>query len=799
MKQELKELISHLERLDHLDMDKMDDAQLADILWLSIQTTEGKKAKKEKSKQAFLEWLKKWWDLLLSLKPTKEKERKEKKETQDEKDEFHDEEAIPLIPKRLKDNSNLSIKIPQKKDFFVTNELLKALEVFKVQHESSEKSMELDEESTVEYFSETKILEPKFYAQTENHYDLYLLIDISDSMYIWQESIELFVKKLEIFSIFRNIKFLYLDSSEKEAKIYNNKAKSSKASKLLNLEGRFVLFVLTDCIAPAWSKGNMLENIYEYQKKMPTSIINMLPRRMWKGTVLRQTNITRLKRNSKVLSSDIDSMLLSFDEEYFKQDILRVPVVNFMVDDLKSMSQFMTGKLKSSCKGIVASKSEILNVNESEKKVKLTAQQRVQEFFNYSSSTAHKLALYLSVSTHLNFPIMKMIQHNMLPNSTQLDFSEFFVGGLLDKSKKDEFYMFHAGVRELLQDKLSPYKAAEILERNSKFIAKNFGSSLDFSTMLMSESENDKWTEADKRFADMSLSTLERLGGNYSKEAKRIRRERFGINEKKEESKLTLITPPTKRYQMGSKKEDKDAQDREKPVHEVIINYDFEISPTQVTVGEFKVFVEETNYVTEAEKGDGAYVYDGKDWNQKKDASWKNPYFEQTDEHPVVCVSWNDTQAYIKWLNEKIDEVYRLPTEAEWEFACRAGSTTKWHFGEDEKELKGYAWYSENSDKKTHPVGTKKENQWGLYDMHGNVLEWCLDDFEDTYNNTPRDGTEHIVEKKEYKSLRGGSWNFNAGNTRSAYRSRYNPNANDLRNLMLKYSEAKAVDSLYAI
>ena len=770
MKQELEELISHLERLDHVDMEKMDDAQLADILWLSIQIPEGQQAKKEKSKKEFLEWLEKWWKSLLSLKWTKEKKKDEIKDSKENTNEFQDEEVVSLIPKGLKDKNNFSIKIPQKKDFFVSNELLKALEVFKVTYESSEKSMELDEEATVEYFSETKILAPKFYAQTENYYDLYLLIDISDSMYIWQESIETFVKKLEIFSIFRNIKLLYLDSSEEEAKIYNNKVKTSKASKLLNYEGRCVLFVLSDCIAPAWSRGNMLENIYEYQKNMPTSIINMLPKRMWKGTVLRKTNITRLKRKGKVLSSDIDSMLLSFDEQYFKQDILRVPVVNFMVDDFESMSQFMTGKSNSSCRGIVASKSEILNVSESKKNEEPTAQQRVQEFFNYSSSTAHKLALYLSVSTHLNFPIMKMIQHNMLPNSTQLDFAEFFVGGLLDKSNKGEFYMFHIGVRELLQDKLSPYKAIEILERNSKFIARNFGSSLDFSAMLMPESESDEWTEADKRFADMSLATLERLGGNYSKEAKRIRQKRFGINENKEKSKLTLITPTTKRYQMGSNE-----RTEEQPIHKIIINYDFEIAPTQVTVREFKVFIEETSYVTEAEKGDGAYVYEYDAWTKKKDASWKKPYFEQTDEDPVVCVSWNDAQAYIKWLNEKTGEIYRLPTEAEWEYACRAGSTTKWYFGDDEKELRKYAWYSENSDNRTHPVGKKLPNKWGLHDMHGNVWEWCLDDYVDNYNDTPRDGSENKKGEEGTKVLRGGSWLSNANISRSAYRSMINP------------------------
>jgi len=264
-------------------------------------------------------------------------------------------------------------------------------------------------------------------------------------------------------------------------------------------------------------------------------------------------------------------------------------------------------------------------------------------------------------------------------------------------------------------------------------------------------------------FATISCRILKSLGKEYAS--------LVGCSGTK---KLKVITPSSKRYMMGSNE-----RDEEKPIHEVVINYDFEISPTLVTVGEFKVFVEETKYVTEAEKGDGAYVYAGGKYENKKDASWKNPYFEQTDEHPVVCVSWNDAQAYIKWLNEKTNETYRLPTEAEWEFSCRAESKTKWHFGDDESKLKDYAWYDEKDGKGTKPVGKKLPNQWGLYDMHGNVWEWCLDDYVDNYENTPRDGSENIEAKKEYKSLRGGSWYSDAFDLRSAFRDWSSPTGRD--------------------
>ena len=197
---------------------------------------------------------------------------------------------------------------------------------------------------------------------------------------------------------------------------------------------------------------------------------------------------------------------------------------------------------------------------------------------------------------------------------------------------------------------------------------------------------------------------------------------------------------------------------------EVTIENDFYISKYPVTVGEFRAFVKDTSYKTEAEIGDGAYILDGKNWKKKEDAYWDNPYFEQTDNHPVVCVSWNDAKEYCEWLSKKTGQNYRLPTEAEWEYACRAGTTTKWSFGDNEKELKKYAWYNENSDGTIHEVGKKLSNPWGLYDIHGNVWEWC----EDWYDSD-----------KDTKVLRGGSWSSGAVGSRSAVRDWGNPQFRD--------------------
>lgn len=173
---------------------------------------------------------------------------------------------------------------------------------------------------------------------------------------------------------------------------------------------------------------------------------------------------------------------------------------------------------------------------------------------------------------------------------------------------------------------------------------------------------------------------------------------------------------------------------------------DFYIGKYEVMKKEFKEFVEDTQYITDAERNTGNHkgciTFINKKWEYREGYNWKNPGYEQTDMHPVVCVSYNDMQAYIQWLGKKNNETYRLPTSKEWQYVAKANNTTKWNFGDDEKELPNYAWYRVNSENKTHPVGQKKPNSFGIYDLYGNVYEW----------------TEDSNRSKDTKLLHGGCW-----------------------------------------
>jgi formylglycine-generating enzyme required for sulfatase activity len=173
----------------------------------------------------------------------------------------------------------------------------------------------------------------------------------------------------------------------------------------------------------------------------------------------------------------------------------------------------------------------------------------------------------------------------------------------------------------------------------------------------------------------------------------------------------------------------------EGPQHPVRITKPFRLSRHEVTRGQFRQFVEEMDYRTEAERdgrGGGGFV-EGKGIFDPQFVWNADLGFPQTDDHPVVNVTWHDATAFCQWLSDKQGVKYDLPSEAQWEYACRAGTTTFWHGGDRDSDLLESAWMGANSwvdadsPWKTHPTGKLKPNAWGLHDMHGNVWEWCQD------------------------------------------------------------------------
>lgn len=168
----------------------------------------------------------------------------------------------------------------------------------------------------------------------------------------------------------------------------------------------------------------------------------------------------------------------------------------------------------------------------------------------------------------------------------------------------------------------------------------------------------------------------------------------------------------------------------------------------------------------------GVYEVTQEQW---KEVMGTEPFYFKGDDLPAEKISWTNANKFVEELNrmEGTDK-YRLPTEAEWEYAARAGTSTAYFFGDDTVELKNYAWYDENSEDRIRAVGLKEPNPWGLYDIYGNVAEWVQDEYHSSYNNAPSDSSEWTggVDRRVF---RGGSWASDDVNCRSADRDEISP------------------------
>jgi formylglycine-generating enzyme required for sulfatase activity len=225
-------------------------------------------------------------------------------------------------------------------------------------------------------------------------------------------------------------------------------------------------------------------------------------------------------------------------------------------------------------------------------------------------------------------------------------------------------------------------------------------------------------------------------------------------------------------YLMGSNEGEED----EKPVHEVTIR-GFYMGKYEVTRGQFRKFVEATTYQTEAEKDGGAWIYsvEEKKWVKKDGLNWKkdakgNDCFKTKENHPVIFVSYNDAIAYINWLKSTSNKKYRLPTEAEWEYAAKGGHKNSLYKYAGSDNIDEVAWYGDANDE-THTVGTKKANALGIFDMTGNVWEWFSDWYDKNYYQYSNKSNPEGGLTGDYRVLRGGSFISNSYDCRPAFRS----------------------------
>ena len=230
-----------------------------------------------------------------------------------------------------------------------------------------------------------------------------------------------------------------------------------------------------------------------------------------------------------------------------------------------------------------------------------------------------------------------------------------------------------------------------------------------------------------------------------------------------------MVVAPSGRFMMGSSPSEEAERYDESgdPVHPVTIGYRLAVGVHEVTRGEFARFVSATG----RSMGDTCWTVEGEGLEKRSSRHWRNPGFSQTDGHPVVCVSWGDAQAYVRWLSRAIGEEYRLLSESEWEYVARAGTETARYWGEGEEGRCRYAngvdastdsddWRTGCNDghAQTSPVGSYEANGFGLHDVLGNVYEWVEDCWNRIYFGAPRDGSAWTSGNCRLRVLRGGSW-----------------------------------------
>lgn len=266
--------------------------------------------------------------------------------------------------------------------------------------------------------------------------------------------------------------------------------------------------------------------------------------------------------------------------------------------------------------------------------------------------------------------------------------------------------------------------------------------------------------------------------------------------ESKDLLKVDMVFVKGGTFQMGNN----DGKEDEKPVHTVTVD-DFSISKYEITVWQFMNFTSATGYVSGTEKKRVSRIVDGKE-KKKNGVNWRCDEKGNIREiaeynHPVIHVSWNDAMAFCGWLKKETLKDFRLPTEVEWEYAARGGNlpSTAGGTGNGNKyagsnNIDEVAWYKNNSNGMIHEVRTKKANKAGLYDMSGNVWEWCYDWYNAKYYNMSPQDNPKGPSTGEYRVLRGGSWNNNADDCQMTNRHKDHPdNTNSFNGFRVAFRE----------
>lgn len=621
-----------------------------------------------------------------------------------------------------------------------------------------------------------------------------------------------------------------------------NKQGYRSEKELLEPTGRRLVLLVSDCISPLWRQGKIHEFLKRLSNAQPLAIVQLLPERLWVRTALGAGFLVQL---SALLPGVANHQLivdgLPVWSEVDTANAVTLPIITLEPDSLKQWSRVVAGVGSTRSAGILFDLSLVASLTKTvlTNNEQLSPADLVKLFRTTASTTARRLAGLMAV-VPVSLPVVYLIQETMLKESMQVHVAEVFMSGLLRPISSDNSYgkpeiiqyEFVEGVRELLLDSVPIPDIEDVLEAVSQYIARKLGFSIKSFVALLSL--QDDWDRATKQevlpFAQITSQVLQRMGREYAALALQLEQKHseqedlltdaqfpriqtfefelatitietetsldidlqpfefevatiepkqtdwsgveLTINRSRQQARsfkedlgngvqLEMVAIPEGTFLMGSPENEPERRKSESPQHEVTVKAFF-MGRYPVTQAQWKAVAALPQI------------------NQELDS---NPSFFRDSNLPVQTVSWYDAVEFCARLSQLTGKTYRLPSEAEWEYACRAGTTTPFHFGETIiPELANYNCNyvydndrKRNPRKRTTPVGSfGVANTFGLYDMHGNVWEWCADHWHDGYKDAPLDESIWLSSgESSDRLLRGGSWYSDLESCRSACRNHY--------------------------
>jgi formylglycine-generating enzyme required for sulfatase activity len=732
--------------------------------------------------------------------------------------------------------------------------------------------VELDEMATVNRIAERDIWVPILKRSPERWFDLELVIEASEFSFIWQDTLDEFQHLLDNQGVFRNVRTWYVRASAAgqprlEVKRRQNvEAVSDLSSRspkeLIDASGRCLVLYISDCRSQIWQRGQIHDWLVLWSKHSPTTIIQLLPERLWRQSEL---DVGFAVQAGSLIPGAVNSQLqvreIGVRTQIAPGDALTLPVVTLTANALKQWALVVAA---SGRQRVPARLFDLSWVQDPERDHTASiiqpksAEARVELFMATASEAAQKLAEMMA-AVPVEMSVVRLIQKELLTDLTPVHIAEVYSSDLLEQENQptEDYpsrYNFAKGVRGLLNERTSLDETFKVIEALSRRIARTLGFEIDSFTALLSPKLD--WTQEQKDailpFAQITTEVLHRLGGEYAELAQLVERDASGRSDwikpvesdgdpkfpelevfsfttaqlleaeakysypplqteqftvitfhleveeiqelqpfefdfatviKRNEQweiqrqqslayqfierlpdnlPLEMVSIPAGTFRMGSPAEEPERYDDESPQHEVNVE-SFFMGRYPITQAQWRVV--------------SAMPQESIELNPE-------PSNLKGDRRPVEQVNWHEAVEFCDRLAKFTGRLYRLPSEAEWEYACRAGTQTPFHFGETiTGELANYdssATYRDElpyiSRDETTPVDQFAPNQFGLSDMHGNVWEWCQDHWHENYEGAPVDGSPWLSEDNSANRVyRGGAWFNLPWNCRSAYRLNDDP------------------------